>query len=283
MLDLLRLKSHAQRPRLFEKGTASLWDDAHISKGMLRAHLDPNTDAASRKTAIIESTVHWLSEQFLSRPSSILDLGCGPGLYAKRLAALGHDVVGIDFSKRSIDYAVQDAAGTNLSLHYLYQNYLEIEYHETFDCILMIYCDFSVLNDQEQAVLLAKAYRALRPNGLFIFDIFNNNYPRRKMPSAAWTIESDGFWSSSPYLALSETFHYPSAQAFVDQYAILHANGRIAVYRNWNRYYSQTEIRRLLAGFNFSTLGCHDQLIASSTFTSCDVTFVVCQKTAPAT
>ncbi len=56
-LDLDLLKKLTGRPRLFDKGTAILWDDDHISKNMLKAHLDPDTDAASRKYAIIDSTL----------------------------------------------------------------------------------------------------------------------------------------------------------------------------------------------------------------------------------
>lgn len=38
-----------KRPELWQRSAASLWDDPHISKGMLKAHLDPEIDAASRR------------------------------------------------------------------------------------------------------------------------------------------------------------------------------------------------------------------------------------------
>jgi SAM-dependent methyltransferase len=38
-------------------------------------------------------------------PATILDVGCGPGFGAKRLASLGYSVTGIDFNARAIAFA----------------------------------------------------------------------------------------------------------------------------------------------------------------------------------
>ncbi|MBP2642524.1 MAG: hypothetical protein H6Q67_411 [Firmicutes bacterium] len=278
LLDFDRLKTLMQQPKLFEKGTATLWDDTHISQNMLKAHLTPDTDAASRKESIINSTITWMSTNFLTHKSDILDLGCGPGLYTKKLAALGHNVVGIDFSKRSIEYAINDAKNNNHTIQYVYQNYLEMNYDEEFDLIILIYCDFGVLNGEERNTLLAKIHKALRPNGLFIFDIFNEKYPTTNKCDNSWAIETNGFWSENTYLSLSETFHYPKDNAFVEQYAIITDSGNIKIYRNWNRYYSNRTISKILDQFNFSKHKFYDGLIETSNFTSSDVTFVVSQK-----
>lgn len=277
-LDLDLLKNLTCRPRLFEKGTAVLWDDTHISKNMLKAHLDPDTDAASRKYAIIDSTLDWIAKNFLNGKSNILDLGCGPGLYAKKLAELGHNVVGIDFSKRSIEYATKDAKENNLSIQYLYQNYLDINYENEFDLIILIYCDFGVLNNEERNLLLTKIHKALRPNGLFIFDIFNEKYPGTKEYDNSWAIESKGFWSEGTYLSLTETFHYPTENAVAEQYVIITNDGEIKTYRNWNRYYSKNSIGNILNQFKFSSHKFYDNIVENSNFTSTDVTFVVSQK-----
>lgn len=42
------LKQLNTRPKLFEQSTASIWDDPHISKGMLKAHLNENQESATR-------------------------------------------------------------------------------------------------------------------------------------------------------------------------------------------------------------------------------------------
>jgi 2-polyprenyl-3-methyl-5-hydroxy-6-metoxy-1,4-benzoquinol methylase len=82
------------------------WDDPEFSERMLREHLSQDHDMASRRVEWIDKQVAWIHAAVLSgRESQILDLGCGPGFYAHRLATLGHDCLGIDFGPASIEYA----------------------------------------------------------------------------------------------------------------------------------------------------------------------------------
>ena len=54
---LARLGRHAARPALFAPHAASFWDDPYISRQLLAAHLDPGTDAASRRPDTIDRSV----------------------------------------------------------------------------------------------------------------------------------------------------------------------------------------------------------------------------------
>ena len=84
-----RLHRSAARPALFAPHSAPFWDDPHISQQLLAAHLDPRSDAASRCPDTIDRSVAWLTSQLdLRSCGRVLDLGCGPGLYAERLAGL---------------------------------------------------------------------------------------------------------------------------------------------------------------------------------------------------
>lgn len=264
-LDITLINKLSQNPKLFEKGTALFGDDPHISKHMLQAHLNAKWDAASRRDTIICNTVNWISENFIEKKSDILDLGCGPGLYAKKIASLGHHILGIDYSKRSIEYAKTDAKKNRLKIDYLYKDYLTIDYDGVFDVILLIYCDFGVLNDEERATLFKKVHKALRPNGIFIFDIFNEKYSKSKNIGRNWLIEDNGFWAEEEYINMSETFHYP-------------ASNKINVYRTWNRYYSANEMGTLLNTFHFSNHQYYENIIKESNFLSSDVTFIVTKK-----
>src|SRR5688572_10904091 len=95
-----------QKPAPFTPGEALFWNDPHISAQMLEVHLNPEVEAASRKPETIDRSVKWLIETLGLNPGeSILDLGCGPGLYASRFAQLGLQVTGVDYSHRSIEHA----------------------------------------------------------------------------------------------------------------------------------------------------------------------------------
>lgn len=48
------------KPEDYEGNSELLWNDEHISKGMLQAHLNPDIDAASRKHEFIRESVKWI-------------------------------------------------------------------------------------------------------------------------------------------------------------------------------------------------------------------------------
>ena len=99
-----------QKPAPFTPGEPLFWDDPHISGQMLEMHLNPNIEAASRSSETIDRSVKWLIENLaLKAGDSVLDLGCGPGLYTSRFAHAGLQVTGVDYSHRSIDYATKYA------------------------------------------------------------------------------------------------------------------------------------------------------------------------------
>ncbi|SDF39613.1 hypothetical protein SAMN04488542_11040 [Fontibacillus panacisegetis] len=50
-MEIYELIEKSKKPLLFEKGSSQMWIDEYISQQMLEAHLDPNTDAASRNPA----------------------------------------------------------------------------------------------------------------------------------------------------------------------------------------------------------------------------------------
>jgi len=120
ILDFLQKK-----PLLYTKSTAPFWDDNHISKGMLAAHLNPNIEGASRKHDFIKKSVDWIAEICNTQDGNkLLDLGCGPGIYADKLYNIGFAVTGIDYSRRSIDYATKQAKMNHADIKYIYQKHL---------------------------------------------------------------------------------------------------------------------------------------------------------------
>lgn len=279
MKELLeRMLEYSGKPRVFEKGTSNFWDDPHISKYMLEAHLNPDKDAASRRFSTIDCTVKWINENFLKGNSRILDLGCGPGLYAERLARLGHSVLGIDFSKRSIDYAKESAARNGLDIEYVYKNYIEMDYSEEFDLVILIYCDFGVLNNADRDALLSKIYKALKPGGCFIFDVFGEDFKRERKTSRKWEILNSGFWSDKRHIVLSETFHYPGDKVFLNQYIVVDEAGKLEVYRAYDRYYSEEDLHEILSKYGFNNQEFHYDIVKDTDFKPGSVCFTAARK-----
>ena len=213
-----------QRPKTFEFYTApGLWDDDYISEKMLGLHLNEDLDVSSRNRAFIERSVEWIVSHFgIYEGSEVADFGCGPGLYAERLAQRGVSVTGIDFSRRSIEYAKNNAAQNGLHINYINKNYLEFETDERFDLILMIMCDFCALSPEQRQTMLGKFSRFLKQGGRVLFDVYSLvSYNERKEESRHEKNFLDGFWSAEQYDGFLNVFKYDAEKVVLDKYTII--------------------------------------------------------------
>ncbi len=251
-----------QTPKLYKRSNQPFWDDEHISKGMLEAHLNPDWDAASRKHSFIDSSVDWLST-VIPKGGKVLDIGCGPGLYTRRLSDKGYDVTGMDYSKRSIAYAKEQDTKTK----YIYQNYLELDYRETFDVIILIYCDYAALTDDERQVLLPRVYSALKPGGLFIFDVNTVNYmERNKAERTSWNVfNNGGYWSKEPHICLEATYLYEDNTVSVDRYLVV-TEKEVKEYLIWETIFTIPKLTDEVSPYGFKVKDVYND-VAGTPFT----------------
>ncbi|HBA53770.1 SAM-dependent methyltransferase [Syntrophorhabdus aromaticivorans] len=242
------------RPEPFQFYTArELWDDEHTSQQMLSFHLDGEIDVSSRNTRFIDQSVEWIASRFnISRETTIADFGCGPGLYAERLALKQAKVTGIDFSKRSIRYARESALRKGLSIRYIHQDYLEFETDERFDVILMIMCDFCALGPVQRRTMLGKFQTLLKPAGSLLLDVYSlSTFEQRKEAATHEVNLLSGFWSPNRYYGFLNTFKYETDNVILDKYTIVEANGTHTVF-NWLQCFSPEGLKRELAGCGFT-------------------------------
>ena len=139
--------------------------------GQLLAQLDPDTDAASRRPQARAAIVDWLLGG-IEGPGTALDLGCGPGLYAERLARRGWRVTGLDVNGDALAHARASAAAAGLRIDYREGSYLVPFSAQRFDLAYCIYCDFGALRPDERTALLTQLQARLLPGGQFVFDVF---------------------------------------------------------------------------------------------------------------
>lgn len=244
------LEIYRNDPKPYEQGEKMFWNDEHISKQMLKAHLDETLESASRTKKTIESSAKWIYSLAENKKNvDVLDLGCGPGLYAEQLTTFGCKVVGIDFSKRSIEYAKQSALNKHIQIDYRYENYLESVFNKPFDLAMMIYCDFGVLNPKERSDLLKKVYKGLTPNGVFVLDVFSEYNYKDFKENEMITYDDSGFWRSHPYVCIKKDREYN--EVYLEQYTIVDDKD-IKVYNLWNTAFNKKKLKDefLKAGFN---------------------------------
>lgn len=243
---------------------------------MLKAHLNPDIDAASRRPETIDKTVSWLVDTLkLSTGDSLLDLGCGPGLYCQRFAARGLRVTGVDLSQNSISYAREHDPASR----YLCQNYLNLDLDDTFKAVTLIYGDFCVLSSDERARLLEIVDQRLEPGGYFALDVSSTAYYENRTAERGWSVEeSGGFWKADAYVELFERFRYPEHQVVLDRYAIIELDDVVSIYLNWFQCYSPESIESELAARNFAIRGVFGDLMGNSYTPDSEWIGVIAQK-----
>lgn len=240
------LKDISSRPEPFEYYTASdLWTEEHTSEQMLSYHLNVEVDLSSRNTDFIDRSVDWIVSRFVTDVGTkIADFGCGPGLYATRLALRGADVTGIDFSKRSIKYAREVATKERLNICYVNQDYLEFETENRFDLVLMIMCDFCALSPAQRKKVLEKFHTILKTGGAVLLDVYSLTAFDQREEEA--TYEKNllyGFWSPNEYYGFLNTFKYEQEKVILDKYTIFEESRKRVVY-NWLQYFETETIRK---------------------------------------
>ncbi|MGD9210020.1 MAG: class I SAM-dependent methyltransferase [Desulfobacteraceae bacterium] len=235
------------RPKPFEVYSAEmLWNDDYISKQLLGLHLDPSEGMVSRPITFIEQSVQWLVSSFnITSKTSIADIGCGPGLYANRLAQSGAKVTGIDISRRSIKYARQIARKKKLIVEYICQNYLEFTTLKKFDFIFMIFCDFCSLSPKQQHIILHKFHEYLVDDGRVILDVYTHNQFNQKKEYASYEhVLQEGFWSAEEYFGFLNTFKYNAEKIILDKYTLIEKN-RVRTFYNWIQYFNTKGLFKL--------------------------------------
>jgi SAM-dependent methyltransferase len=252
MYDKL-IKYLSERPEAYAPGTSKFWDDPHISKGMLEAHLNPEIDAATRKMNFVRQSADWIGHTAdpAARPR-LLDIGCGPGIYAELFCRRRFDVTGVDFSPRSIAYAKEHAETERMDIRYLCQNYLDMDCDRSFDVVTLIYCDFGVLSGDDRAKLLEKVYRALKPGGLFITDVCTMRQYEGWEEKCTWSFCLGGFWSENPYACLY-SFRYYEHRIILEQYVIVEEND-MRCYNIWNHGFTTEELEANCSAAGFTAV-----------------------------
>ena len=244
------------RPKPFEYYTAKdLWTDEHTSKQMLQFHLNEVIDVSSRNRKFIEKSVKWVIKRFsINDRKNIADFGCSPGLYTTLFAQNGAKVTGIDFSKRSIEYAQKTAKENNLEIDYINENYLVFETEKRFDLITMIMCDFCALSPVQRKELLEKFHRLLKTDGSILLDVYTMKAFNNRTEQTLYELNlSNGFWSPDKYYGFLNTFKYSNEQVILDKYTIVEKLRTRTIY-NWLQYFSKESLTKEIERSGFSVV-----------------------------
>ncbi|GAB3459571.1 SAM-dependent methyltransferase [Actinophytocola sediminis] len=175
--------------------------------------------------------------------AEVLDLACGHGRIANRLAARGCAVTGLDASPLFLDRARADAGALGVEVDFRLGDMRELAWTARFDVVVNWFTAFGYFDDDGNRRVLTEVARALRPGGRFVVEL--NHLPwllRNFRPSSVLELDGD-------LLIDRNTFDPLTNRVSVDRVTI-----RDGVRRNtrfFTRLYAVAELRALLhtAGF----------------------------------
>jgi SAM-dependent methyltransferase len=120
----------------------------------------------------------------LKPPMKILDLACGFGRHANRLAALGHSVTAVDYMPGFLEMARQDASEMSVQVDYRQGDMRQIDFDGLFDRVMLLFTSFGYFEDRGNEQVLRNMARALKPGGRLMFDIANRDVFLKDLPPA---------------------------------------------------------------------------------------------------
>jgi SAM-dependent methyltransferase len=248
---LRRLYDRPQPPVPWRDGANLPWDEPAFSERMLAQHLDPTHGAASRPLREIRAQVQRMMDWLDLRPGGrLLDVTCGPGLYAAEFARRGISVTGIDFSPASIAHARTLCA--DLPCEFIQGDVREMDFGGgEFDAAIYLYGQFTVLRPEESAAVLRRLRAALQPGGRLLLEVLESDR-FDKGDSSWWYTDRGGLWGDFPYLHLGERAWDPDQGAAVERFHILNLEtGEMQVYGLADQAYTVEQMTQMLdvAGF----------------------------------
>lgn len=264
MLDLMEIIQRSQRPKPWSEGEKIPWNDPGFSQRMLREHLSQEHDWASRRAVTIQKHVEWIHREVLKgRSGRILDLGCGPGLYTSRLAQLGHECVGVDFSPASIDYAREVAQKEHLRCSYHLQDIRKAPLGSDYDLAMFIFGEFNVFKPEDARQILKKNRAAIRPGGSLLLEVHSFEAVQEiGLQPCSWYSTDSGLFSDQPHIYLQENFWEEEQSVATLRYFIVDGEtGWVARYASSMQAYTQEQYLGMLAECGFHDIVFHPSLM----------------------
>lgn len=147
----------------------------------------PTTAETQREVADL---VQWLD---LTPDDRILDVCCGQGRHAVRLAQRGLHVIGLDASAWMIAQAVVGAQDAGVPPHFLRGEAQRLPVRDgALTHVLNLFNSFGYGDDEESLATLRETARVLRPGGRFLLDTRHQRYQLLGVPYTRMVRLTDG-------------------------------------------------------------------------------------------
>lgn len=106
----------------------------------------------------------------------VLDLACGHGRIANRLAARGCRITGLDAAALFLDRARRDASEAGVAAEYVRGDMRRLPWTARFDRVINWFTAYGYFSDDDNQRVLGEIARVLRPGGRVVFEMMNRDW-----------------------------------------------------------------------------------------------------------
>jgi SAM-dependent methyltransferase len=178
----------------------------------------------------------------------VLDLACGHGALANRLAGRGCRVTGLDSSAVFLDRARTDAAAAGVSVEYVAGDMRRLPWADRFDRVVNWSTAFGYFDDATNRAVLDQIVRVLRPGGRLAMDLDNlTSFLAAYAPSRVVAAREDGDMLVDRYRLNAMTARFEAERTVI-------RGGRIRRIHFVKRLFGFPELRDWLQAAGFASV-----------------------------
>jgi len=182
----------------------------------------------------------------LTEGAEVLDVPCGHGRIANRLAARGARVTGLDADAFFLERARTDAAERGVEVAYVQADMRKLPWEERFDAVVNWFTSFGYFDDEGNRAWLETARRTLKPGGRLAIDVHSRDVFMRNRGDAA-VFERDG-----DLVVDRHRFDIETGREETERWMV--RGGQVRTTKYSVRFYTFTELRWLLLDAGFAAV-----------------------------
>jgi SAM-dependent methyltransferase len=182
----------------------------------------------------------------LSEGDEVLDVPCGHGRIANRLAERGARVTGVDADAYFLGRAQEDAAERSVEVDYVRADMRDLPWTDRFDAVVNWFTSFGYFDDEGNRAWLETVRRTLKPGGRLAIDVHSRDVFMRNRRDSAVS-ERDG-----DLVVDRHRFDVETGREHTERWIV--RGGKVRKTEYSVRFYTFTELRSLLLDAGFSSV-----------------------------